>query len=80
MIQGYTISCRNEVCINTPTGHSHCFAFDYERNFLRISNRQNQSVVNAFSMYYPSLLASQLRENSRRRTLQNYTKILYCKV
>ena len=30
MISGYTISSRNEVCKNTPTGHSHCFVLDCE--------------------------------------------------
>jgi hypothetical protein len=40
-------------CINIPKGHLRCFVFDHDWNFLRISNRQNQSVVNAFIYVCP---------------------------
>lgn len=34
---------------NTPTGHPRCFVFDRQFESCEVSERQNQSVVNAFS-------------------------------
>ena len=33
---------------NTPTGHSRCFVLDYDSVKWKVSERKNQSVVNAF--------------------------------
>ena len=35
---------------NIPTGHSRCFVLDRQFESCEVSNRQNQSVVNAFSI------------------------------
>ena len=53
---------------NIPTGHLRCFVFDRQFESCEVSERQNQSVVNAFYYVLPHAHPCH-KEHFRRRTM-----------